>query len=133
MEWRGIRFYRVEAECKSDARFSSIGVSLDITGMEKTGEDELRITFAYRTEYRPGIASIRFDGLLLVGGKKAELDGVLSRWNKEKMLPKEMFETLVNLIKYNAEANGVLVAKALSIAPPVVAPKIQVMPRAGRR
>jgi hypothetical protein len=133
MEWRGIRLYKVEAECKSDNRFNSIGVSLDISGIEKTKEDEMRILFTYETAYKPDIANLKFWGVIQVGGKKAELDGIIARWEKDKMIPKEMFEFLVNLIRYSAETNGVLVAKALNIAPPVVEPKMTVMPKTGKR
>lgn len=133
MEWRGIRFYKVDAECKSDNRFTNVSVSMNITGIDKTKDDEMRITFEHTTEYKPDIARLRFEGLVLVGGKKNDLDGIISRWEKEKMLPKDMFEMLMNVIKYNAEANGVLVAKALNMAPPLLEPKVQVTPRPAKK
>lgn len=125
MEWTGIRLYKAEAECVSDRKFEGIAASLDITGVQMTGGGALKIDFTHTTKYQPGIATIRFCGFTLATGKKAELDSLVSGWKKDRFLPKDVFETLVNLAKYSAETNGVLVAKALNIAPPLVVPRVR--------
>jgi len=125
MEWTGIRLYKAEAECVSDKKFEGIAASLDITGIGMTKDGGIKIDFTHTTKYEPGIAMIRFSGFTLAKGKKAELDSLLAGWKKNRFLPKDVFETLVNLAKYSAETNGVLVAKALNIAPPLVIPRVR--------
>lgn len=128
MEWKSIRFYRVEAESTRDDNFSSVAVNLDIKGM-KLGSGELRIDFSYAVDYRPGIASLRFDGYTLITGAAAELQKMEKDWKKDKTLPKSLAEPLINVITFNAETNGVLVAKAINIVPPLLAPKMEIGPQ----
>jgi hypothetical protein len=125
MDWKGIRFYKVEAESSRDENFTSVAVNLDVTGMKMSGAD-LRIDFSYSVNYQPGVARLRFDGYTIVGGNRAELDKIEKDWKKEKTIPKSLAEPLINVISFSAEANGVLIAKALNIVPPLLAPKIEI-------
>jgi len=133
MEWHGIRLYKVEAESLSDGKFTGISASLDVAKMEVAREGMMRIDFTYVSEYNPAIARIKFCGFVTLSGKKGEMDIALAKWKKDRFIEKETFETLVNLIKYTAETNGVLVAKALNIAPPIVSPKISLQQKPARR
>lgn len=125
MDWKGIRINKVTAEAHSDARFRNMSISMDITKIEKTGDDDARVHFTYTTRYLPDVADIKLEGFLDMGGKKGELGPAIARWHKDRILPREMFETMINLIKYSAETNGVLIAKALNIAAPIAAPKLK--------
>ncbi len=133
MEWTGIRMTKVEAECNSDKEFKGIAATLDVTKMGIARPGMLRVDFSYSTEYKPDVARIRFIGFVSLKGKKGELEALLSGWKKEKRVDREIFETLVNLIKFTSETNGVLVAKALNIAPPLVGPKIRLSEKAGKK
>jgi hypothetical protein len=133
MEWTGIRLYKVEAECLSDKKFEGIAAALDVSKMEVSKPGALRIDFSYATEYRPQVARIKFYGFVSLEGKKGELESLLSRWKRDKFIDKENFEALVNLIKFTSETNGVLVAKALNIAPPLVGPKIRLSGKPGKK
>ncbi|MDD5340054.1 MAG: hypothetical protein PHV13_02285 [Candidatus ainarchaeum sp.] len=125
MDWKGIRFYKVEAESSRDENFTSVAVNLDVTGMKPSGGD-LRIDFSYSVNYQPGVARLRFDGYTIIGASKAELDRIEKDWKKDKTLPKSLAEPLINVISFNAETNGVLIAKAINIVPPLLAPKIEI-------
>ncbi len=125
MDWKGIRFYKVQAESRRDENFSSVAIDLNITEMKVNGGD-LRVDFSYAVEYRPGVASLRFDGYATLGGSRSELEKLEKDWKKDKTMPKSLAEPLINVITFNAETNGVLIAKAINIVPPLVAPKIEV-------
>lgn len=125
MEWKGIRFYKVEAESKSDENFTSISMNLDVNDMKLKG-DELTIDFAYSVDYKPSVASLKFKGVVVLGGARADLEKVEKEWKKQKTIPKNVAEPLINVITFNAESNSVLVAKAISIVPPLLAPKIEI-------
>jgi hypothetical protein len=129
MEWKGIRFYKVEAESTRDENFSSVSVNLDIREMKISGS-ELRIDFSYGVDYRPGVARVKFEGYTTIGGIPSELQKIEKDWRKDRTLPKALAEPLINVITFNAETNGVLIAKAINIVPPLLAPKIEVGPQA---
>lgn len=125
MDWKGIRFYRVDAESIRDDAFTSVAVDLNINEMKMNAGD-LRIDFSYAVDYQPGVARLRFDGYALIGGPRGELDGIEKGWKKDKTLPKSLAEPLINVITFNAETNGVLIAKAINIVPPLLAPKMEI-------
>lgn len=123
MDWKGIRFYRVEAESMRDENFTKLAVNLDIGDMKANGGG-LRVDFSYSVDYQPGVAKLRFDGYALLSGSKADLEKLQAGWKKDRTLPKALADPLVNIITFSAETNGVLVAKALNMVPPLLAPKI---------
>jgi hypothetical protein len=125
MDWKGIRFYKVEAESTRDDNFTTVAVDLNINEMKMNAGD-LRIDFTYAVDYQPGIASLKFYGYTLIGGARPELERIEKDWRKDKTLPKSLAEPLINVIAFNAETNGVLIAKAINIVPPLLAPKMEV-------
>jgi hypothetical protein len=127
MDWKGIRFYKVEAESSRDGEFTSVAVNLDINGMKVDGSG-LRIDFSYAVDYKPGVARLKFHGYTTVGGTRTELDKIEKEWKKDKTIPSSLAEPLINIITFNAETNGVLVAKAINIVPPLLAPKLEIGP-----
>jgi len=124
MEWKGVRFYKVNAESNRDANFDSMAVNLDINDLRFKG-DELRVEFSYTVDYKPDIARMKFDGYALLAGSRSDLDKVEKEWKKDKTLPKSVGEPLINVISFNAQTNGVLVAKAINIVPPLMSPKLE--------
>jgi hypothetical protein len=48
-------------------------------------------------------------------------------WKKSKVMPREISENILNMINASAGVNGIFVAKAINLAPPLVPPKIQVL------
>lgn len=124
VEWRGIKFYKTEAESKKEEAFTGINVDMRITEAKKVKTDEIKINFRYSAEFTPNIAILTLYGYVLVGGNEKELNGFVDSWQKKKMLPKEIAEPLANLITFSSEVNGVLVAKALNMPVPVIPPRI---------
>jgi hypothetical protein len=125
MEWLGIKFTKVEAESRKEAAFDAIAINLDINDMALSGS-EMRILFSYSVSYKPDIARLRFEGYVKLGGQKSELEKIQAEWKKQKTIPRSLAEPLVNVIKFNAETNGVLVAKSIGIVPPIIAPRIEI-------
>jgi len=125
VEWKGIRFYRTEAESFRDAPFSAISVDMSINEMRRSAKDEITVDFAYKVDYKEGVASLMMRGNLFLGGDEKELDKYIDMWRKDKKMPKELVSPLANIITYSSQVNGVLVARALGIPAPVVPPNIK--------
>lgn len=125
MEWTGIRFYKVEAESISDGDFRNLAVNLDITDM-KMERGDLRIDFTYTADYQPKIATLRFLGYIMLAGEKNQLSKIQRDWKKNKTIPKDIADPLVNVVTFNAETNSVLVSRAINIVPPILSPKFEI-------
>ena len=125
VEWKGIRFYRTEAESLKDEPFTAIAVDMSINDVRRRTKEDLVIDFTYSVDYKDGVAKLMLKGNLFLGGKEKELDGYMATWKKEKKMPKELAGPLANIVTYSSEVNGVLVARAIGIPAPVIPPNIK--------
>jgi hypothetical protein len=127
MNIKGIRFYKVDAESIKDEFFTTIGVNLDLREMSFDGEG-LRIDFTYSVDYKPSVAHLSLNGYVLLSGSGSDLERLENQWRTDRTLPKDVAESLINVITFNAETNGVFIAKTIGIVPPLIAPKIEIGP-----
>jgi hypothetical protein len=125
MKLKSIKFYKVEAQHLKEDKFTNIAVNLSMQDGKPTGAD-FRADFIFTVMYDPGIATMKFGGYVLIEGTKTEVTQLATIWKKDKVLPKDLTEQLINTITFQAQVNGVLVAKALSMTPPLMSPRIQV-------
>ena len=125
MYFKLLKFNKVEAEVKKDEAFSGLAVNLDISEIKKMGSD-IRFEFIYSVDYEPSVAKIIFKGFGIISGSTDEVTKMLSGWQKDKSVEPIIAEMIVNTINFNAETNGVLVAKALGIVSPLMSPKMQI-------
>jgi hypothetical protein len=125
VEWKGVRFYKTEAQSFKDEPFSAIAVDLSVNKVLRKSKTELAIDFSYNVDYKDKVAKLGLSGNLFLEGKEKELDKYVAGWRKDKKLPKELASPLANIITFTSEVNGVLVARALGIPAPVVPPNIK--------
>lgn len=125
MNLKTIKFYKVEAEHIKEDRFNNIAVNLNMQEGKAVGSD-FRADFIFTVTYDPLIATMKFNGYVLIEGTKTEINQLTAIWKKDKLFPKDLGEQLINTITFQAQCNGVLVAKALAITPPLLSPKIQI-------
>lgn len=124
MQYKQILFTKVEAECNSDRKMTLVNVDINIKTVKLENAD-LVLGFEHIVDYRPSIGHIRFEGKLVVSGTKNELDAIVKKWSKEKKVDKQFAEGFLNIINFNSEVNGVLVAKALALTPPLISRKME--------
>ncbi|MFH1785654.1 MAG: hypothetical protein ABH842_04455 [Candidatus Micrarchaeota archaeon] len=125
MKLKAIKFYGVDAQHLKEDRFTNLAVNLSMQEGKPVGSD-FRSDFIFTVMYDPNIATMKFSGYVLIEGTKTEINELTTIWKKQKVLPKEITEHLINTITFQGQTNGVLVAKALSLTPPLLSPKIQV-------
>ena len=124
-QFKGVRFYKTEAESFKDQDFKSISVDMSIDDVERRSDTELVLDFSYNVDYKEDVAKLLFRGHLFLEGEKKELDKYVSSWRGEKKLPKELTAPLANIITFTSEVNGVLVSRAIGIPAPVVPPDVK--------
>ncbi len=124
-EWKGVRFYRTEAESMKDEPFTSIVVDIKVNGVRRRSKDELEIDFDYNVDYKEDVAKLLLRGRVTMSGKEKELDKYVESWRSGKKLPKELGAPLASIINFSSEVNGVLVARALNMPAPIIPPNIK--------
>ncbi|VVC02841.1 Uncharacterised protein [Candidatus Bilamarchaeum dharawalense] len=125
MKLKAIKFYKVEAEHVKEDAFTNVAVNLNIQDAKVAGSD-FRTDFIFSVMYDPYVAHIKFNGYVLIEGTSTEINQLATVWKKDKLIPRELGEQLINAVTFQAQCNGVLVAKALSMTPPLLSPKIQI-------
>jgi len=131
MTFISFNFTKISAERTNPVRGKiSINRSCNPTKVEEvdlgSGQKGIRYDFEFSCEYTPDIATIALSGNLtemLSGdaGKK-----VLEQWNKDKTLPSDSLERVMNAILNRCHVEALLIAKELNIPPPFNLPKVRV-------
>jgi hypothetical protein len=73
------------------------------------------------------IASIKLEGYVLWEGTT----GIAQKWNKEKKLPDDVANEVLNLIMRNCLMQGVVLARDMRLPPPIQLPTVKIGPQAG--
>jgi len=125
MNIRNVKFYKVEAEHAKEEKFNSVSINLSMKDGAAVANG-FRVDFLYSVVYQPNIGKMNLSGYVLFEGTKTEVLQLATAWKKDKILPKVVSEEMLNAITFQAQCNGVLIAKALAMTPPLVSPRIQV-------
>ena len=124
MEFINVKFDYVEAKREKDGPSQGLAVKINTDDVRIEG-DGVEFHFTYRVEYSPNVGSLILKGRATAKISEEEKERINERWEKEKKLPEEIAQNLINLLNYAAGTNGVLVAKAINLAPPMVPPRIK--------
>ena len=84
-------------------------------------ETELNFRFAINYTGMGAIASIKLEGYVLWEGST----GIAQKWNKEKKLPDDVANEVLNLIMRNCLMQGVVLARDMRLPPPIQLPRIE--------
>lgn len=95
----------------------------------KVENDLVKVKYVYTANYRDDIGYISLKGEL-VAKEDAETIKKISDNLKEKRLPTDYMEKLVNTINYFGTTNATLVATALGVVPPIKTPTLRITPPA---
>jgi len=129
----GFNFTKINAERKN-AIVGTVNISNNIQLKDVSeaklglGGDRgaLRISFAFRSEYVPELASIAFEGDVLILVEQKVQASILEQWKTSKQLPRQIAEQMINHILDRCNIQALLVSKDLNLPSPVPLPKVQV-------
>lgn len=100
----------------SDVKEAKIGIGKDRTA--------LRISFAYKSEYEPGIAKMEMAGDVMALEENKKAKEILKTWEKEKKLDSEVAKRVVNHVLDKCSIQSLLLAKDLNLPSPVQLPRV---------
>jgi len=120
----GVRLDSVDAKREKDAPVKGVGININVEDIRATGT-ELMIEFVYSVTYED-VGYLKMSGIVFANGTDKEVKELEEKWKKEKKLSEEVAQPLLNLINYSSGINGVLVTRAINLAPPLIPPRIEV-------
>ena len=117
----GDRVNKIEAKIKDRSENAPMNIGMRITDV-KEENDMVEYHYEYSVNYG-NAGSIKISGVIYARDEPKE---VVESWKKDKKLPKEHMERLVNVINYLGSVHGTLVARVLNYRPPLVPPRLSV-------
>jgi hypothetical protein len=124
VEFRGVKLDYAEARKQSETPASGMDIGVNVDGLKISGED-LLIEFTYLVKYGGGLGYLKMHGLVYAKDEPKALKQIEAGWKKEKKLPADVAQQLLNVINFSAGVNGVFVARAINLPPPLMPPQVQ--------
>jgi len=124
----GIKISKVEAKRDKDDEVAGLNINIGVDSVSAKGGD-ITIAFNYSATYLEGVGELKMTGVVTSkeDGKLAK--EITEKWEKEKKLPDNYAELVLNAVNYACGTNGTLVVRAINLAPPIVPPRIQLGPQ----
>ncbi|MEK6983386.1 MAG: hypothetical protein AABX33_02335 [Nanoarchaeota archaeon] len=130
----GFGFTKLTAE-KKEAPKGKIDINNNVT-IKEVQEDNfslgknkqqkvLRFIFEFTSKYEPDVGNILFEGDLLYMEEPKTANQILENWKKDKKLPKELMEGLLNTILTKCNVQALILSQQVNLPPPIPLPKVQ--------
>lgn len=125
MEVFGIKLTGSDARKEKEVPVTGIDLNISIDNL-RVNNDEVTIDFIYLAKYRPDVGHLRIFGSVFGKENPDKAKKLQKYWEKDKKLPPEIAEPILNLINASAGVNGIMIARCMNLAPPFVPPRITV-------
>ena len=89
-------------------------------------QDAIRFVFEFTTEYEPSMARILLEGEVIWIDKPEIIDSVVKQWQKEKKVPKEVMESVLNSVIQKSNIQALLLSREMNLPPPIPLPKVEI-------
>lgn len=124
----GIKIGKVEARRDKDDEVAGLNINIGVESVSaKAGE--ITIAFSYSASYLEGVGELKMTGTVTSKEDAKLTKEITDRWEKDKKLPENYAEIILNAVNYACGTNGTLVVRAINLAPPIVPPRIQLGPQ----
>jgi hypothetical protein len=130
VEFRGVKLSYVEAKREKESLISGLNININIEDI-KAINDDFAIDFTYNVTYADNVGYLKIGGTVYAKDTVAGAKKVEEGWRMEKKLPNDLAQPLLNLINFSSGVNGVFVARAVNLAPPLVPPRIEITTKGG--
>jgi hypothetical protein len=108
---------------------SQVNINNNSTIVSVTKEAEkMNVGFVFSSSYEPNIGIIRIEGDLVVEDSSENIDKALKEWEKSERtrLPKEMAESVHNMILSNCIVEAGFLARDVKLPLPVPMPQVNI-------
>jgi len=89
-------------------------------------ENCLRLSFSFEALYEPKVGDIKLDGYILYMEKEEKMEELLEIWKKDKKLPKEVMQGLMNNILSKCSVQAVILSREINLPPSIPVPRVTV-------
>jgi len=129
-----VNFSKISAE-RGEAPSGKISINNNITlkDIEKidlpagVGKQEgLKFKFELKANYEPKFAEILILGDVIYLDAAAKIKQAVDGWKKNKNIPKEIFEQVMNAALNKANIQALFISQSVNLPSPVQLPKLQV-------
>lgn len=127
----GFSLQKINVE-RNDVRLGKMKVdsNASLRNVEKVSmklgksENVLKLSFSHDTKYEPGIGSMTMEGYVLFLESEDRMDELAEAWKKDKKLPKEVMQAVMNKVLNDCSVLGVLLSREINLPPSIPVPKV---------
>ncbi len=127
----GFNFEKISAEKKKQPKGKlQINSNINIKDIKQEKIDVvkdqpvLKLDFEFKVEYKPNIAHIKLEGLILMLVEKDESKNILKKWKKKK-IPDDIRVPIFNLILTKSNLRALQLEEELNLPTHVPLPRIR--------
>jgi hypothetical protein len=129
-----VNFSKINVERKEAPSGSiSINNNIALKEVEKidlsagtTKQDGLKFKFELTAKYEPKFAEMTILGEVIYLDASAKVKQIVEGWSKNKNVPKDVFEQVMNSALTKANIQALLISQMVNLPPPIQLPKLQV-------
>lgn len=89
------------------------------------GKKGLKFTFDFTCNYEPDLGKIAVEGQVLYVDEDKKVDEVKNSWDKEKKIPMEIMERIVNGALHKGNIQAIKISEDVSLPSPLPLPKVR--------
>ena len=130
----GFSFNKLLAERTKPAKGKiNISNNVIITDAEEgkmslgSGKKALKVGFKFTSKYEPKVAILEIEGDLVYMAEEKKADELLKQWKKEKKMPKEVMQDLINNVLTKCNVQAIVMSRDISIPTPFPMPKVETL------
>lgn len=124
-----MRITEIEAKKTGDVKTQGFEVLFNLEDVS-VDKDEVRVKFAYTADYKGGEGRIKIRGEM-TAKEDAETVKKIQEELKNKKVPAEYMQKIVNAVNYFGTTNATVIATVMNMVPPIKLPALQF--KAGER
>ncbi|MBI2669265.1 hypothetical protein HYX14_05480 [Candidatus Woesearchaeota archaeon] len=130
-----VNLHKVNAERNLEAKAGQVRINNNVSlknveemGFSADGRKGLKFTFGFNCIYEPDLGRIDVEGQVLYVDSDKEVDSILNSWNKNKRVPQEVMEQIINAALHKGNIQAIKISEEVSLPSPLPLPKVQPTP-----
>ena len=127
MEINGVMLTGTEAKRTREGLIAGVDLNINIENVDIKSNGEVTLNFTYTANYRPDMGYLKMTGNVVGKSDKEEGKKLAEEYKKTKRLPADIGEPILNMINATAGINGIFVARAINLAPPIIPARISLV------
>ncbi len=119
----GGKIFSVEAKRNSEEPITGLSINIGIDDVTSEGKN-IEVSYTYTADYAKNVGTLVIKGAIMAQEEHAR--EIMVSWKKDKKLPEDFAELILNTINFTCGTNGTLVVRPINLSPPMVPPRIEV-------